>query len=279
MKTGFIGLGNIGKPIAQCMARAGRDLAVFDLAEEPLAELKAMGATIADSPGEMAKSAKVIGICVRNDDDVLQVMNGQDGILANARKGLLVVLHSTVTLSLVKQIGAEAAQAGVRIVDAPVSRGQGVDGANFVFMLGGDPDDVAEAREFVEPAACKIVQAGPLGTGMVLKLCNNNLTYLGVVAVHDALRLARSGGADPAALAEVISANGVGSANVIGTLSRGVTRMSGNSDGHDLPELEPLIGLAEKDLDNTLALAREIGIDLPSVEMTRQAIAASFRGT
>jgi len=79
-------------------------------------------------------------------------------------------------------------------------------------------------------------------------------------------------------LAEVISANGVGSGNMIATLSKGVTHLSGKSNGHDLPELEPLIGLAEKDLDNARALAGERGITLPSVEMTRQAIATSFRG-
>jgi len=279
MKAGFIGLGNIGKQIAEHIVRSTRHLTVFDLAAEPLRELQALGATVASSAGEVAKASDIIGICVRDDNDVRNVMYGQDGVLAHGKQGLLVMLHSTLKLETVREVAEAAAQSGIRVVDAPVSRGIVQEGRGiFIFMLGGEQGDVARARAFVEPAACRIVEAGPLGSGMVLKLCNNNLTYLGVVALADALRLSIAAGADPAALAQVVSANGVGGANLIEGLAHREAVASGDRNGHHIPSLDSLVGLALKDLDNALALALEAHITLPSVEMTRSEIERSFRG-
>src|SRR5688572_7535069 len=110
LKAGFVGLGNIGKPMALRLPKAGLETTVFDIAAGPVAELAAAGAKAARSPREVAGASDVVGVCVQTDAQVRQVVEGEDGLLAGARPGLVIAIHSTVLPSCVEAVHEAAAK-------------------------------------------------------------------------------------------------------------------------------------------------------------------------
>jgi 3-hydroxyisobutyrate dehydrogenase len=274
MKIGFIGLGNIGRAIARDLAVPGVRLLVHDVLPDGPAELEKLGATVAASPAAVARGADVVGVCVRDDHDVREVFEGPEGILSGAKPGLLVAIHSTLRIETVRHVAAAAAMCGVRVVDAPVSRGPGGPARRaVVFMVGGDSGDIERVRPYLELAALKIVIAGALGAGMALKLCNNALSYLTVICATDAINLARAAGLDVGMLADVTANNGVGSPTLTAILKR---RVGDSLQFAPIPALDSLIGLGEKDLDCALEVGRDLNIDLPAVTLARATIRRAF---
>lgn len=182
-----------------------------------------------------------------------------------------MAIHSTVRIDTVRRIAAVAATHGVRVVDAPVSRGYNSPATKaVVFMVGGEPEDVERVRPFLEFCALKIVNAGPLGTGMALKICNNLLSYLVFIGANDAIRLAEAAGLDVKHLASVTSSNGVAGPNLTFILSE---RAGAHTPQHVTPPpLDAFAGLGEKDLDCALEVGRDLGVALPAVSMARATI-------
>jgi len=273
MRTGFIGLGNIGILIARDLAASGNELTVYDVMPAGPDEVRQKGAKVAASPAEVARNADIIGICVRDTKEIRDVMEGSNGILSAARPGLLVAIHSTISVEDIRDIAAKAKAKGVDVVDAPVSRGVTSPASKgIVFMVGGTPENVARVEPFVALAALKIVKTGALGTGMALKICNNLLTYSTMVMANDAARLALSSGLDVKLLADVTSNNGVAGP----TLTHLFMQRAGASNTNIVPpSVDSLIGLGEKDLDCALEVGKGFGLDLPAVKSSR----AAFRQT
>lgn len=206
LAVGFIGLGNQGAPIAHRILAAGWPLHVWARRPEILAEFAAKGAVVAASPGEVAARSDILGICVRTDDDVRDVLlRAGDGCFSQARPGALILLHSTLSPATVAEVGAAAAARGLRVLDAPVSGGpQGAAAGTMTVLAGGDAEDLARARPVLETFATDIPLLGPLGAGQMMKLLNNNLCYANVVTSIFALQLAESLGMDPAVAASVM---------------------------------------------------------------------------
>jgi len=276
MKSGYIGLGHIGRDMARELVKSGRDTMVFDIMPEGPAELAKLGAKTGASPAEVAAASEVIGLCVRTDQQVLDVVSGENGILAGAKPGTLVTIHSTVRPSTVRAAAERAEAKGVRVVDAPVSRGSlEREGKTIVYMLGGADADVEVAKTFVEPSAKQIVVAGGLGAAMALKICNNLVTYLEFMASVEADRLARRSGLDPALLLSVMAANGNATPSMQGF-------MKNRSAMIDQPAaraaFEGFTAIAEKDLDCALEVAAEIGLDLPGAKLIRERIRDIYLG-
>ncbi len=121
-RAGFIGLGNIGRPMAQWLVKKQLPTTVFDVVAEGVEELVREGAKAAGSARELASASDVIGVCVRDDADVRDVVFGDDGLLAGAERGSVIALHSTILPSTVKEVGEAAAQRAVDLVDAPIKR-------------------------------------------------------------------------------------------------------------------------------------------------------------
>ncbi len=269
MRAGFIGLGHIGRGIARELVRAGHSTTVYDVVPDGPDELAALGASVAGSPREVAEAADHIGICVRTDQEVIDVVEGTDGILAGARPGTLVTIHSTIRPSTVHRVAATTNARGVRIVDAPVSRGSmAPEGKIIVFMLGGAPADIEDARAFVEPSAKDIIVAGGLGAAMALKICNNLVTYTEFMAAYEAWRLAGRAGLDPALLLSVMTANGNASPAMQG-LMRNWSGQRGELAGPALAHARQFTAIGEKDLDCALEVAREVDLDLPGAALVR----------
>jgi 3-hydroxyisobutyrate dehydrogenase len=276
LRVGFIGLGNIGQPMARRLLAAGLETRVHDLAAERVGDLVAAGAKAAKTPRSLAAVSDYIGVCVRDDDDLRAVTLGADGILSGAAPGAVVAVHSTVQPATVLELAAAAAS-GVHFVDACISGGSvGAAQGTLTVMAGGDPADVERIRPALESFAQKIVHAGPLGSGTKLKLCNNLMTYLAWTAAYEAMLLARASGLPQ----EVLEA---------------VTRSTGNLTDpmlaflalHKAPEetrhgerfqalMRGFVALAEKDLAATLSLADECRVTLPGTAAASRIMARVY---
>jgi 3-hydroxyisobutyrate dehydrogenase len=209
LRVGFIGLGNIGKPMAARLVAGGLETTVFDLAEGPVQDLVRDGAQAAGSPREVAARSEVVGVCVRDDDDVRAVLGGEQGLLAGAALGTVIAIHSTILPSTVRALGAAAAERGVGLLDACVTGGAAAAAAGkLTDIVGGDADPLERARPAFETSAQRIVHTGPLGSGAATKLCNNLMTYLAWLSAFESLHLARAAGLSEEKLEEVTRSNG-----------------------------------------------------------------------
>ena len=175
-RIGFIGLGNIGKPMAKHLAEGNFDLYVYDVMPQAVDELLALGAKTI-SPKEMAQTCEHIGLCVRDSKDIESLLYGDDGLLEQGIKGTIIAIHSTVTqINVIKWVD-EAKAYGIDIIDAPMTGGaSGAEEGTLCYMVGGDIALLDKSRPIFETSAEKIIHAGPVGMGVALKLCNNLMT-------------------------------------------------------------------------------------------------------
>jgi 3-hydroxyisobutyrate dehydrogenase-like beta-hydroxyacid dehydrogenase len=275
MRLGFIGLGNMGNSIARDLVTPGNTVTVYDVREDVLSEFTRLGADRSTSPAGVAAASDIVGICVRTDEDVLDVLNGPNGILSAAHPGLIVAIHSTIHLATLDRVVKIAEEKGVRIVDAPVTRGTNAPKHKaVVFMVGGMPDDVEKVIPYVALAALKVVRTGKRGSAMALKISNNLITYLMVITLRDAVRLAEAAGVDLKVMAEVLSANGVAGPNMLFSVNR---RAGATTEVHhaiDSAEANAMLG--EKDLSCALDAASFLGVRIPAAEMACKEIRAAM---
>jgi 3-hydroxyisobutyrate dehydrogenase len=277
IRAGFIGLGNIGKPLAAHLAPAGYETTVFDVVAAPVQELVAAGARAGTSPRDVAVHADVIGICVPEDRHVRAVMTGDDGVLAGAARGTLVAIHSTILPSTAVELATLAAEQGVDVLDACVTGGdQRAQEGTVTYLVGGDPAVLERARPFLEASSVHIIHAGEIGSGAKLKLCINVVTYLQWAAAYEGFTLARASGLPVEVFEEAGKANG--------QLTELMLRYLG---GHKLPPevrasedfqryVRGYMLTAEKDLTWALELARSSGVRLPAAGLVSQMMAVLY---
>jgi len=275
MRVGFIGLGNIGLPMAKRLVAAGLDSSVYDVVSERAAQVA--GAHAAASPREVAAASDVVGLCVRDDADVRAAMLGDAGVLAGAARGTIVAIHSTVQPATVIEVAALAAERGVGVVDACVTGGAtGAAQGTLTVMVGGDAAQIDRARPFFDCFAKKVVHTGPLGTGCKMKLCNNLMTYLAWTAAYEAMLLARAAGLPQETLEEVTGSNGNLTDPMRAFLAlHKAPEATRRSEGFQAM-MRGFVEIAEKDLAASLALARECGIALPGTAMASQIMARVY---
>ena len=200
-RVGFIGLGDMGAPIAQCILRAGYALSVYDVREEAVLPLLEAGAERGTSPADVAKRSDSIGICVVNDVQLRDVFFGPEGLapLLDATKSVFVT--SSVEPDAVRSIAAEVEHTGAAIVDAPVSGSRPAAAAGTLTVLvGGSPADVERVDPVLRAFGKEIYHLGPVGAGQSMKIANNVMLHMNHLIVLEALRFARSQGLDEAAV-------------------------------------------------------------------------------
>ncbi|MBA6413692.1 NAD(P)-dependent oxidoreductase [Parahaliea sp. F7430] len=271
--VGYIGLGDIGKPSAVRLLDGPWTTYVYDVVEDAVAELEKLGAKGCSSPAELAAACQHIGICVRDESQVQALLYGEQGLFANAAPGTVIAIHSTLACSVLKLWAGDAEAAGVRLIDAAITGGrQGAENGTLCYMVGGSAADVERAKPVFETSAERIVHAGDLGAGMLLKLCNNLITYAEFLAMSEACRLAEAGGLSINVLREVGLSNGV----VNESMHRFVENRNAISAKASEQDMETYFGpfgrLGEKDLDCALASARDLGVELPSTERLREVV-------
>jgi 3-hydroxyisobutyrate dehydrogenase len=203
MRIGFIGLGNMGGPMAANLVKAGHAVAGFDLSAAALDAARASGATVAASAGEAASGAEAVFTMLPAGRHVLAVWGE---LIPIATAGALFVDCSTIDVESARAAHALAAAAGLASVDAPVSGGVGgATAATLTFMAGGEPDAFARAETLLQSMGRKIVHCGGGGAGQAAKICNNMILGVSMAAVCEAFVLAERLGLSAQALFDVAS--------------------------------------------------------------------------
>lgn len=211
MKIGFIGIGNMGGPMARNLIAAGHEVAVFDLSQDAMAALVDAGATAARSPIEAAAGADAVISMLPAGAHVRAVYCGDGGIIAQAGEGTLLIDCSTIDVVSARAVADEAAEKGLFVLDAPVSGGvAGAEAAALTFMVGGDAGAFARAEPILATMGKKIVHAGSSGNGQVAKICNNMILGVSMIALGEAFTLGEKLGLEPRTLFD-ISSNASGS--------------------------------------------------------------------
>lgn len=258
--VGFIGLGVMGRPMAENLLTAGASLVVHNRSRPAQDALVAHGAAGAQTPAEVAGRADIIITMLADDDAVRSVVGG--GLLAAARPGSLIVDMSTVSPALSRELAARAAERDVRMLDAPVSGGDvGAREGTLSIMVGGDAADLERARPVLEVLGGSIVHAGPAGAGQVVKACNQVLVAITIAGVSEALVLGSRLGVAPETILDVLS-RGL-AANRVMDLRRANFLNHAFSPGFK-------VDLHHKDLDIALAGGGQANVPLPLTAITQQ---------
>lgn len=201
----FIGLGNMGGPMASNLVKAGHDVTVFDLSKDAVAELVSEGAKSADTAHEAAKGAECVITMLPAGQHVEAVYLGDDGLLANLPAGTLVIDSSTIAPETARGVAEVAREKDIPFLDAPVSGGVGgAKAGTLTFICGGAEEAFAKAKPILEPMAKNIFHAGDHGSGQVAKICNNMLLAILMAGTSEALALGVKNGLDPAVLSEIM---------------------------------------------------------------------------
>ena len=199
----FIGLGNMGGPMAANLVKGGHKVVAFDLVAASRDQAKADGAAIAESTVAAAKGAEIVVTMLPAGRHVLSVWNEVVPVMA---KGALIIDCSTIDVESAKKSHALASKHGIGSVDAPVSGGTGgAKGATLTFMCGGEEKAFAAARPVLEKMGKKIVHCGGAGAGQAAKICNNMILGISMIAVSEAFALAEKLGLSHQALFDVAS--------------------------------------------------------------------------
>jgi 3-hydroxyisobutyrate dehydrogenase len=205
-KIGFIGLGNMGLPMAQNLLTAGHAVTGFDMSKAPTAALAASGGQAADGVKAAASGAEIVITMLPAGQHVRDVYLGADGVLTCAGAGTLLIDCSTIDVETARAVAAAAGQKGFAMLDAPVSGGVGgAQAGTLTFMVGGGDAAFARARPIFEKMGKTIVHAGGAGTGQAAKICNNMILGVSMIAVSEAFVLAEKLGLDAQKLFDISS--------------------------------------------------------------------------
>jgi 3-hydroxyisobutyrate dehydrogenase len=205
-KIGFIGLGNMGLPMARNLLAKGHAVTGFDLMDDALAALAEAGGRSAESPAAAAADADIVVTALPAAQHVRAVYLGADGILAAARPGTAFVDCSTIDVATAREVIAAADAAGMRMVDSPMSGGVGgATAGTLTFMVGGSDEALAAAMPALEAMGKNIRHAGGPGAGSAAKICNNMMLAIQMIAVAEGFSLAEKLGLDAQSLYDISS--------------------------------------------------------------------------
>lgn len=205
-KIVFIGLGNMGLPMAQNLARAGHAVTGFDLMPASVQQFVASGGLSSDDQAAAIAAADIVITMLPASRHVQGAYLGDTGILTHAKPGALLVDCSTIAPEVSREVAEAAAARGLRMIDAPVSGGTaGAAGGTLTFMVGGAEADLASARPLLEQMGKNIFHAGPSGSGQTVKICNNMLLGILMIGTSEAIRLGVANGLDPKVVSDVMA--------------------------------------------------------------------------
>ncbi|MEW6719279.1 MAG: 2-hydroxy-3-oxopropionate reductase [Thermodesulfobacteriota bacterium] len=273
MKTGFIGLGIMGRPMAKNLIKAGHALVVHDINPAPVKELAGLGAETASSPKEVAQRCEVVITMLPNSPHVKAAVLGPDGVLEGGAPGKTLIDMSSIAPLASREIAAKLAEKGMEMLDAPVSGGEpkAVDGTLSV-MVGGKQEVFDKWYPIMKAMAGSVVRTGDIGAGNITKLANQVIVALNIAAMSEALVLAAKAGVQPELVYQAIR-GGLAGSTVLDAKAPLVMDRKFNPGFR--------INLHIKDLGNVLETSREIGVPLPltaSVMEMMQALKVDGQG-
>lgn len=258
--VGVIGLGNMGRGMALTLQRSGYAVLGLDKSEQVAAVAREAGIPLASSLPELARACSVIVLSLPTSAIVRAVLEGADGLLANAASGTLLIDTTTADPQITRELAAVLKEKGLRFVDAPVSGGPtGAMKGELTMFIGGSEEDVAYANPILSALGTKRFHIGDVSAGHVAKLINNLLTASHLVTASEAFRLANAAGISTEQLIEAVNA-GSGRSGV--TLFNYPTRILNNtySSGFTMQ-------LMRKDVNLAVSLGDALGLSLPTVSV------------
>jgi 3-hydroxyisobutyrate dehydrogenase-like beta-hydroxyacid dehydrogenase len=266
MHVGFIGLGNMGLGMARNVVKAGYSTAVRDLRREAVDIVAGAGATIAASAAAAADGADLICVAVFDEGQLRATVlgDGDDpGVLATARPGAVVAIHSTVSPAIIAELAERASACGVHILDVAMSGGGDLaaNAGKLTFMVGGDADACERVRPVFEAMASTVFYVGSQGAGMSAKIISNFLLDGNVTLVREAIRLAASAGIEESRILEIIASNRMGSSWVSNSWDQIRAHEDSSWNGK-----QGVVDMYHKDLQLALDLAVANGVDTPTLQ-------------
>jgi 3-hydroxyisobutyrate dehydrogenase len=207
---GFIGLGNMGGPMAKNLLKSGHTVRAFDLSRPALDEVVNAGGVAASDAAEACEKAEVVISMLPAGKHVRSVYQGEGGLLAQLAEGVLVLDASTIDAGTAREVGSAAAERGIDFMDTPVSGGvAAAQAGTLAFMCGGSAEAFARARPILEAMGNreKIFHAGPAGAGQVAKAANNMLLAIHMIGTCEALSMGAAHGLEPAVLSDIMKAS------------------------------------------------------------------------
>ena len=258
--VGFIGLGIMGKPMAENLIEAGYDLVVYNRTRAKAEELE--GAMVAGSPKEVAERSDLIITMLPDSPQVDEVLAGEDGVFEGVEEGNLIVDMSTISPVVTEELSEQARERGASMLDAPVSGGDvgAIDGTLSI-MVGGSEEDFGRALPLFEVMGDTVIHVGPVGTGPVVKAANQIVVALTIEAVSEALVLGSRGGVAPEKILDVLGGGLAG--NKVMEVKREKLLDHSFDPGFK-------VELHHKDLGIALAAGREYGVTLPVTAVVDQ---------
>lgn len=265
----FIGLGNMGGPMATNLVKAGHAVKVFDLAETACQQLQAAGATVAASAGDAALGVDYVLSMLPAGKHVAATYLGDDGLLARLDHTTTVLDCSTIDAATAREVGAAAAALGIGFMDTPVSGGVAAAAAGtLAFMCGGSAETFSRARIILADMGQNIFHAGPAGAGQVAKGCNNMLLAIHMIGSCEALEMGVRNGLDPKVLSEImLASSGRNWSLEVYNPYPGVMEKAPASNDYK-PGF--MVDLMVKDLGLALEIARQSHFDNPMGQLARE---------
>jgi 2-hydroxy-3-oxopropionate reductase len=261
-KIGYIGLGIMGKPMARNIMKAGYEMVVHNRSRESVHELVGEGAIEAHSPAEVAEQVDVIFTNLPDSPDVELVALGEQGIIQGAHEGLIYIDNSTIKPAITRKVGAELAEKGVVMLDAPVSGGDiGAINGTLTIMVGGPAEALEKVLPILQAIGEKVTHVGGLGDGQIAKAANQIMVAAQMIAMGELLIMAQKAGADPVKVVQAIRGGAAG----CWTLDNKPNRLFA---GNRKPGFKAY--MQAKDLGIVMDTAREFGIPLPSSAVNTQ---------
>ena len=272
VKLGYVGLGNMGAPMAKRLVEWPGGVTVFDVRTEAMTPLAEVGATLADSVADVA-TADIISVTVLNDEQVREVVSE---LAANAEPGTVIAIHSTISPDTAVELAEQLRPQGIHIVDAPVSGGGGAaEKGKLAIMVGASDEAFALIKEPFKQFASLVIHAGGPGAGTRMKIARNMLTFVSYAAACEAQKLAETAGVNLQDLGNVVRHTDA--------LTGGAGAIMFRDDLKPLtPDhflYQPFLhtrGLGEKDLSLALALGEATDVDLPLAEVALKNLAAGL---
>ncbi|MEO9256186.1 MAG: NAD(P)-dependent oxidoreductase [Tepidiformaceae bacterium] len=261
-RVGFVGLGIMGAPMAANLLKAGFKVTVWNRTASRADGLVAAGAIRAGSPAEVAAASEVTVSCVTDSPDVEAVALGDGGIVEGAKPGSIYIDCSTISPDVARSVAEQLGKKQVQMLDAPVSGGDvGAKAGTLAIMVGGDPATFERALPVLQAMGKTVVHVGPSGSGQVVKLCNQIAGGLHLLAMSEAIALARRAGVAPEKMLEVVSAGAAGSWMLSNLAPRAVRG-----------DFEPgfMVELMQKDLRLVLESAASTNTPLPGTALVTQ---------
>jgi 3-hydroxyisobutyrate dehydrogenase-like beta-hydroxyacid dehydrogenase len=271
-KLGYIGLGNMGAPMAKRLVDWPGGVTVFDVRTETMTPLAEAGATLADSVADVA-AADIISVTVLNDEQVRDVVGE---LAANAKPGTVIAIHSTISPETAIQLAEELRPHDINIVDAPVSGGGGAaEKGELAVMVGAQRDVYERIKPAFKQFASMVVHAGEPGAGTRMKLARNMLTFISYAAACEAMQLAEQAGIDLQQLGRVVRHTDAQSGGPGAVIVR-ENMAPLKPDNFLYGPLSHAGQLGEKDLSLALALGDSLGVDLPLAKIALENLAAGL---